>query len=121
MIENNAHSRRNLKTMCLALLLGMHRRHLWSGDPVLLVDVSATAQASESTEPASSQGTRINPIKEAGIRKLLKLQGITDGLNRILSELSESISPKIPAKLPPGKYRERLVNLFSFPVEAKVA
>ena len=30
-------------------------------------------------------------------------------------------SPKIPEKLPPDKYRKRLVNLFSFPVEAKVA
>jgi len=57
MIENNANSRRNFKTMCLPSAGNASGETFGQADPVLLVNMSATAQASEGIE------ARLNNIR----------------------------------------------------------
>jgi hypothetical protein len=53
-----------------------------------------------------------NPAKEADIRKLLELTGATTTMKLTMQNMEKSIKPMLANSLPPGDYRETLVNLF---------
>jgi uncharacterized protein len=67
---------------------------------------SATASA------ASSEGKKISPVKEADIRKLLELTGATMTMELTMQSMEKNIKPVLANSLPPGDYREKLINLF---------
>jgi hypothetical protein len=67
---------------------------------------SATAAA------ATSEGKKINPVKEADIRKLLELTGATMTMELTMQSMEKNMKPVLASSLPPGDYREKLINLF---------
>src|SRR5262245_39628602 len=77
----------------------------------------AAAKTPNSSQPASSATAspaveKIDPAKEADIRRLLDLVGTRDLVVQSMDSMSKSIKPLLTNSLPPGDYREKLVNLF---------
>ena len=62
--------------------------------------------------PASSAVEKVDPAKEADIRRLLDLVGTRDLVAQSMDSMSKSIKPLLTNSLPAGDYREKLVNLF---------
>lgn len=76
-----------------------------------------TSASSATTSPdlASSSATtqvKIDPAKEADIRQLLKLMGAGDLAMQTMGQMEKSIRPLLTKSLPPGDYRDKLVDLF---------
>jgi len=67
------------------------------------------ASASKASQAAQS---KIDPAKEADIRKLLDLVGTKALVSQTINSMSKSIKPLLTNSLPPGDYREKLVDLF---------
>ena len=61
---------------------------------------------------ASADNAKLTPAKEADIRRLLEITGAAKLAKQIMSEMRTNIRPLVMKALPPGAYRERLVNLF---------
>ena len=74
------------------------------------------AQTPNSKKPAAatagSPAEKVDPAKEADIRRLLDLVGTKDLVVQSMDAMSKSIKPLLTNSLPPGDYREKLVNLF---------
>src|SRR5262249_45195347 len=60
----------------------------------------------------SAAATKIDPAKEADIRKLLDLVGTKALAAQSIESMTRSIKPVLTNSLPPGDYREKLVDLF---------
>jgi hypothetical protein len=81
------------------------------------------AQAQSVTSPtatppgapaAATQPTpaKIDPAKEADIRRLLELSGTQQMMLQTVSQMATTMKPLMTNALPPGDYREKLVELF---------
>jgi uncharacterized protein len=68
---------------------------------------------------ASSAAPHIDPAKEADIRHLLDLTGTGSLMVQSMNEMEKSIRPLVSNSLPPGEYREKLVDLFFEKFRAK--
>lgn len=55
---------------------------------------------------------KIDPVKEADIRRLLELTGAKSMVSQVMTSMESSIKPLMMNSLPPGDYREKLVDLF---------
>jgi hypothetical protein len=74
---------------------------------------SATAKAGIAAQ------SKVDPAKEADIRKLLELVGTKAIVSQTMDSMSKSIKPLLTNSLPPGEYREKLVDLFFAKFTAK--
>jgi hypothetical protein len=72
---------------------------------------SATQKAAAS-KPASVAALKIDPAKEADIRRLLEIVGTKALVKQNMDAMTKSIKPLLTGSLPPGEYREKLVDLF---------
>ena len=84
---------------------------LMAGSYLGLVQGSAQQPAKSSAASASTQ-TKIDPSKEADIRKLLDVMGAKSNAAQIMGQMTESLKPTLTKALPPGEYRAKLVDLF---------
>jgi len=75
-------------------------------------DAPAANQTSSPKEPSSQATTKIDPAKEADIRHLFEVGGTRDLVTEMMSAMETNIKPLMTNALPPGEYREKLVNLF---------
>ncbi|HWR13619.1 MAG TPA: DUF2059 domain-containing protein [Terriglobales bacterium] len=82
----------------------------------LIGAVSLAAQTPNSKKtpvPAAAVTTAsISPAKEASIRRLLEVSGAKGVAISMMDSMEQSIRPMMTSALPPGDYRERLVELF---------
>jgi hypothetical protein len=85
---------------------------------VLLTGLATQAQTAPakvspqtSSTPAAT-APKINPEKEADIRRLLEVSGGVEMARRMMQSSEQSIKPLMTKSLPPGPYREQLVDLF---------
>ena len=62
----------------------------------------------------------IDPAKEAAIRNLLELAGTSNTFQQLLAGMSNNARPMLNSLLPPGKYRERLSQLFLQRLQSKL-
>jgi len=70
-------------------------------------------KSTEATAGASDGATlKIDPAKEADIRRLLEVTGAKGLAIQTMGEMSQSLKPVLTNSLPPGEYREKLVDLF---------
>jgi hypothetical protein len=76
---------------------------------------SAVAPAPES--PAQS---KIDPAKEADIRKLLEITGAKALALQSMDGMLKSIRPLLARSLPPGEYQEKLIDFFFEKFRSKV-
>lgn len=82
--------------------------------------VSAAAQSSPS--PASAPGagqSKVDPAKEADIRRLLDVLGTKALMTQLMQSMVANVKPVMTNALPPGDYREKLVELFFAKFQAK--
>ena len=68
--------------------------------------------AAATTEPEKLQPQKIDSAKEADIRKLMDLAGTRALIDQMMNSTVQNIKPLMTNALPPGDYREKLVNLF---------
>jgi len=85
---------------------------------------SAPATAAKAGQSATAKAgiaaqSKIDPAKEADIRKLLELVGTKAIISQTMDSMSKSIKPLLTNSLPPGEYREKLVDLFFAKFTAK--
>jgi uncharacterized protein len=73
-------------------------------------------------QPAATQSDekKIDPGKEADIRKLLELTGTKTSMEQTMESMEKSVKPMVANSLPPGDYREKLVDLFFEKFRAKM-
>jgi hypothetical protein len=87
------------------------------------------AQAQSSPQPknvpaplgstSGQAGARIDPAKAADIRKLLDLVGTKDLVMQSMGGTMQQLKPLMTSALPPGAYREQLVDLFVAKFQSK--
>jgi uncharacterized protein len=95
--------------VCFLLLAGLSA---WSQTG------SQTAGPSEQSTPAAQ--TKIDPAKEADIRKLMELSGTVAVARQLMNKMIETMKPLMTNSLPPGGYREKLVDLFFAKFQSKI-
>lgn len=55
---------------------------------------------------------KINPEKEAAIRRLFNIVGTRATMEEVLSAMTDNMKPTLSQMLPPGEYQEKLIPLF---------
>ena len=73
---------------------------------------SAGAKANQPVQSALPAQLKIDPTKEADIRRLMDVAGTKDLVSGQMDRMGETIKPLMSKALPPGEYREQLVALF---------
>ena len=72
----------------------------------------AISSTDKTQEPASKASVRVDPEKEAAIRKLFEIQGTRSSMVQVLAGMSENMKPTLSKMLPPGEYQGKLIPLF---------
>lgn len=98
----------------------------------LLAALSAAAQtrlssAPTTQRPSDNQGgeasgldrAKIDPGKEADIRRLLDVTGTKALVKQLMDSMAKNLKPMMTNSLPPGDYRNQLVDLFFEKFESK--
>jgi hypothetical protein len=75
----------------------------------------APAEQTASTNPAE----KIDPEKETAIRKMFEVMGTQKMMEQVVVGAIANIRPTLVTNLPPGEYREKLVDLFFQKFQAK--
>ena len=81
---------------------------------------TGTARASQAETPvptkaqqqASKPSVKVDPEKEAAIRKLFEIQGTRKSMEQVIAAMSANMKPTLAKMLPPGEYQDRLLSLF---------
>jgi uncharacterized protein len=66
-----------------------------------------------------SEQSKIDPAKEADIRQLLAVMGGSDYVNQIMEQMEVNMRPILNNAMPPGDYREKLIDLFIAKFQSK--
>jgi uncharacterized protein len=70
---------------------------------------SRSQQAAQSPAPAQ---TKIDPVKAADIQRLMEVTGMKSLMTETMSSMETNVRPTLVHSLPPGPYRDKLVDLF---------
>jgi hypothetical protein len=88
---------------------------------VLFTCVGAYSQSStQSSGAPPTAATKIDPAKEADIRRLLDVTGAAGLATQMMGQMEQGIRPMMTNSLPPGEYREKLIDLFFEKFHSKV-
>jgi len=79
--------------------------------------VSKPQAAPDSTSASGSP--KIDAAKEADIRRLMDLAGVRQLVMQVMDGMEQNIKPLMMNALPPGEYRQKLVDLFFAKFHAK--
>ncbi len=84
---------------------------------VLPAQSQTSKETSSTDQPATQQAApagkaKMDSAKEADIRRLLDLTGVKALVAQTMDGLEKSIKPLVANSLPPGDYREKLIDLF---------
>jgi hypothetical protein len=74
--------------------------------------VPAEAARQNNEAKPSAEQPKIDPVKEADIRKLMELSGSKALATQTMDGMEKSIKPLMANSLPPGEYRDTLIDLF---------
>ncbi|PYU14454.1 MAG: hypothetical protein DMG37_07445 [Acidobacteria bacterium] len=74
--------------------------------------ITQSAAPTKTQELASKASVRVDPEKEAAIRKLFEIQGTRSSMVQVLAGMSENMKPTLSKMLPPGEYQDKLIPLF---------
>jgi hypothetical protein len=81
-----------------------------SPQPDSQAGAAGSAGSDSNGQPGAQQ--KIDPAKEADIRRLLDLAGGTDAIKQVMDGMQANMKGSLVNSLPPGDYRGQLVNLF---------
>jgi hypothetical protein len=73
---------------------------------------SPSGAGAPQAQPNPAASSKVDPAKEADIRKLLDVVGTKTLVAQTMDVMIKSIKPALTNSLPPGDYREKLVELF---------
>lgn len=73
---------------------------------------TASPTAAAPATQANVQPKAIDPAKEADIRRLLDAMGTTTLIQGMMDRMVQSLKPIMANSLPPGDYRDQLLDLF---------
>lgn len=73
---------------------------------------TASPTAAVPAAQANVQPKAIDPAKEADIRRLLDAMGTTTLIQGMMDRMVQSLKPIMANSLPPGDYRDQLLDLF---------
>lgn len=73
----------------------------------------------QSGQAAGLERAKIDPAKEADIRRLLNVVGTKGLVKQLMDSMEKNLKPMMVNSLPPGDYRNRLVELFFEKFESK--
>jgi hypothetical protein len=82
--------------------------------PELVSKSQATPGATSSSGPST-----MDAAKEADIRRLMELAGVRLLVMQVMDGMEQNIKPLMMNALPPGEYRQKLVDLFFAKFHAK--
>jgi hypothetical protein len=72
------------------------------------------------TSPSAAAQTKIDPVKAADIQRLMDVMGMRAMLNETLNSMVTNVRPTLVHSLPPGPYRDKLVDLFFEKFRSKI-
>jgi uncharacterized protein len=94
---------------------------------LLLLSSSLSAQTKDQSGQNPAAGVvqpaapaKIDPAKDADIRRLLEVGGSKATMAEMMAEMEKNIKPLLTSSFPPGEYREKLVDLFLEKFHSKV-
>ena len=95
---------------------------------VLVLGSFAIGQDSQNSSPAAGEPAakvpavqpKIDPAKEADIRKLMQLTGADALAAQMMGNMETTLRPSLINAFPPGDYRTRLVDLFFERLSSKI-
>jgi len=76
--------------------------------------------APAATSSAAPAQTKIDPVKAADIQRLMDVTGMKSLMTETMSSMETNVRPTLVHSLPPGPYRDRLVDLFFERFRAKL-
>ena len=79
-------------------------------------DGESSAKPAPETRPAAP---KIDPVKEANIRKLLEMTGASTIGTQMMDNMQKNLRQFMTASLPPGDYRDKLIDLFAEKFKSK--
>ena len=84
---------------------------------------SQPAKSTQSPSTASSSAPKpaVDPAKEKDIRRLFEVAGTKDLMASIMTGMEQNIRPLLENALPPGDYREKLIDAFMAKFRSKMA
>jgi hypothetical protein len=89
---------------------------LWLLSVSVLLAQSQTSKETPPTDHPAQQAAhgkaKIDSAKEADIRRLLDLTGVKALVAQTMDGMEKTIKPLVANSLPPGDYREKLIDLF---------
>jgi len=71
-------------------------------------------------EQTSKSAAKIDPAKEAAIRKLFEIQGTKKSMEQVITAMSANMKPTLSKMLPPGEYQDKLIPLFFEKFQSKL-
>lgn len=78
-----------------------------------------TEKLQSATPATSAAQLGIDPVKAADINKLLDETGAENLAIQMMNEMSKNIRPLLTRALPPGDYRDKLIDLFFAKFQSK--
>ena len=83
---------------------------------------SAAVTPSAKSVPSNSAAAKpaIDPTKEKDIRRLLEVAGTKDRMVALMDGMEQNIKPLMQKALPPGDYRDKLVDAFFVKFHSKL-
>jgi hypothetical protein len=112
---------RFLTTAACFVLLGTIAERIEDRSEQIPANQQQVQEQKTSVAGATESQSKIDPAKEADIRALLAVSGTEDMVTQVLGTMTEkSIKPMLTNSLPPGEYREKLINLFLLKLQSKM-
>ena len=81
----------------------------------------APAPATSDSTAAAVSAPQIDPAKAADIQRLIEVAGTRKLLTETMTSMQTNIRPTLVQALPPGPYREKLINLFFERLQTKMS
>lgn len=100
------------------LFLGCAFAQTQSGSPPTAPAPRSDQQIPAPASPAV-QSSKIDPAKAADIRQLMDIAGVKAIMTQVMESMGDTIKPLLTNALPPGEYREKLVDLFFIKFKSK--
>jgi hypothetical protein len=86
---------------------------LFAGSLLAQVSPAQTSSGQPTPNPTPTAGAaKIDAAKEADIRRLMDLAGTAALVSQMMSGTENNIKPLMTSSLPPGDYREKVIELF---------
>jgi hypothetical protein len=101
-------------TIAWFLLLGGASAQAQNGSPPTAPASRTEQQKAAPESPAADRQTqtKIDPAKATDIRQLMDVTGTKAAMVQMMDTMGDSIKPLMVRSLPPGDYRQKLIDLF---------